>query len=214
LVTVLLTLSCSANRMYRPVSLEQHPDYSLAFIELDDQGELWAPSQLDRALAHLERLNRSEYGVALVLFVHGWNTDASPREEEEGKGTLYQYRSMLVRLSESIRDEAPGLEVPVMGIYLAWRGRVSSVPLVRQASFYNRRGAAERIAGAPATEAIYRIVTTLRENPASRSVRPSRRQCTARRTGTRAHLPGRSGGAPQPRGFGNPVEATGGHPRS
>jgi hypothetical protein len=156
--------------MYRPVSVERHSDYSLAFIELDDQGELWAPSQLDRALAHLERLNRSESGVALVLFVHGWNTDASPREERDGKGTLYRYRLILARLAEGIRHEFPELELPVMGVYVAWRGRVSSVPLLREASFYNRRGAAERIAGAPATEAIYRILTALRENPASRSV--------------------------------------------
>jgi hypothetical protein len=170
LLAGLLTLSCTANRMYRPASLEVHPDYSLAFIELDDQGELWAPSQLDRALAHLERLNRSDYGVALVLFVHGWNTDASPREEREGKGTLYLYRSMLARLYHGIRQDFPDLDIPVMGIYLGWRGRVSSVPLLREASFYNRRGAAERIAGAPATEAIYRILTALRQNPASRSV--------------------------------------------
>jgi hypothetical protein len=41
---------------------------------------------------------------------------------------------------------------------------------VRELSFYNRRGAAERIAGPSATEAIYRILTTARENPRTRSV--------------------------------------------
>ena len=156
--------------MYRQDSLEEHADYSLAFIELDDQGELWAPSQLERTLAHLQRLNQNPSGVALVLFIHGWNTDASPREEREGKGTLYQYRAILTRLAEGLHQEFPQIEVPVMGIYMSWRGRVTSVPILREASFYNRRGAAERISGAPATEAIYRILTTLRENPASRSV--------------------------------------------
>jgi hypothetical protein len=55
-------------------------------------------------------------------------------------------------------------------MYLSWRGEVSKVPLVRQLSFYNRRGAAERIAGPSATEAIYRILTMMRSNSWSRSV--------------------------------------------
>lgn len=170
LLVVCLTLSCTAHRMYRTVSVEEHPGYTLAFLEFDDQGELWAPSQLDRALDHLERLNQSEHGIALVMFVHGWNADASPREEKEGSGAVYHFRALLDRLDRGIRAEVPDREIPVMGVYLGWRGRVSSVPLVREASFYNRRDAAERIAGAPTTEAIYRILTAGRENPASRSV--------------------------------------------
>ena len=170
LIAGLLTLSCAANQMYRPSSLEEHPDYSLAFIEFDDQGELWSPSQLDSALEHLERLNTTTAGVALVVFVHGWNNDASMREERPEKGSIYQYRKILVRLRDDIEERYPGIDIPVMGIYLGWRGRVSNVPLIREASFYNRRGAAERIAGASATEAIYRILTTMRANPSSRSV--------------------------------------------
>jgi hypothetical protein len=166
----LSTLACTGHHMHRAVSLEQQPDYSLAFIEFDDQGELWAPAQLDRALNHLERLNSAGGGVALVLFIHGWNTDASQAEEKEGKGTIHQYRAILSRLAAGLREEVPQVEIPVMGVYLGWRGRVSSVPLLREASFYNRRGAAERIAGPPATEAIYRLLTTMRRNPAARSV--------------------------------------------
>lgn len=165
----LLALSCTAHRMHRPVSVEDHPDYSLAFIEFDDQGELWSPSQLDSALAHLEHLN-SGPGVALVVFVHGWNNDASTREEQPEDGSIYQFRKILSRLNDDIEERFPGIGIPVMGIYLGWRGRVSNVPLIREASFYNRRGAAERIAGASATEAIYRILTTMRVNPSARSV--------------------------------------------
>ena len=38
-------------------------------------------------------------GVALLLFVHGWNTDASPREEQDGKGGaryLWRYFVQLI----------------------------------------------------------------------------------------------------------------------
>ena len=156
--------------MHRPDSVERLADYSLAFIEFDDQGELWAPSQLDRALALIESQNRGEYGSALVVYIHGWNNSASEKEEKEDKGSVYQYRQILLRLKADHRRRFPGLDIPVVGIYIGWRGEVSSVPFVREISFYNRRGAAERIAGPSATEAIYRLLTTARANPRSRSV--------------------------------------------
>lgn len=166
----LFLAACSANRMHRPVSVEEHPDYSLAFVEFDDQGELWAPGQLDRALALLEDRGRFGSGMALVLFVHGWNSSAAESEEEEGKGTVYRFRELLGRLKSSHQKRYPGFDIPVVGVYLGWRGEVSSVPLVRQLSFYNRRGAAERISGSSATEAIYRLLTAARVNPMARSV--------------------------------------------
>ena len=166
----LLALSCTANQMHRPVNVEDHPDYSLAFIEFDDQGELWAPSQLDRALALLEHENRWPSGIALAVYIHGWNNSASEEEEREGKGSVYAFRQILSRLRADYQQRFPEADLPVVGIYLSWRGKVSSVPLVRELSFYNRRGAAERIAGPSATEAIYRLLTTARENPRTRSV--------------------------------------------
>ena len=166
----ILAISCSANRMHRPVSVEEHPEYSLAFIEFDDQGELWAPSQLDRALALLAKKNQSGSRVALAIYVHGWNNSASEEEEVEGKGSVWAFRQILARLDKDYRQRFPGQQMPIVGVYLGWRGRVSSVPLVRELSFYNRRGAAERIAGPSATEAIYRLLTTARENPGTRSV--------------------------------------------
>lgn len=165
-----LTLSCVANRMYRPVSVEEHPEYSLAFVEFDDHGELWDPSQLEKALALLEERNQTAKGTALVLFIHGWNNSASPSEEKEGEGTIYRFREILSRLKTEHRRRYPDVDFAVVGMYLSWRGEVSTVPIIRQLSFYNRRGAAERIAGATATEAIYRILTTVRANPHSRSV--------------------------------------------
>lgn len=170
LAASLALLSCTANRMHRRVSVEERPDYSLAFIEFDDQGELWAPSQLERALALIESRSRSDAGLALMLFVHGWNDSASEAEEKAKKGTIHQFRELLVRLKRSHRARYPDIDIPVVGVYLAWRGKVSSVPLVRELSFYNRRGAAERIAGSSATEAIYKILTTARANPQARSV--------------------------------------------
>lgn len=161
-------LACVANRMHRPTSIEELPDYSLAIIELDDQGEPWAPSQLERAVDLIERL-QSRSGIALQIFVHGWNDSAEPREDADESGTLYQFRNLLQKIHDGIVSRT-GTDVPVVGVFVAWRGRVTSVPLFRELSFYNRRGAAERIAGAPATEVLYRLLTTARKHPDSRSV--------------------------------------------
>jgi len=116
LVAALLALACTANRMHRPVSIEEYPDYSLAFIEFDDQGELWAPSQLDKALALLDSTNRSEYGTALVLYIHGWNSSASQSEEKETEGSLYRFRELLVRLKRSHRLRYPEVDISVVGV--------------------------------------------------------------------------------------------------
>lgn len=161
-------LGCTAHRMYRPISIEEYPDYSLAFIELDDQGELWAPSQVERALDLIER-KQARSPIALQVFVHGWNNSAAPREDEDDSGTVYNFRRVLTKVHDGI-ERASGMDVPVVGVFVGWRGQVTRLPGLRELSFYNRRGAAERIAGASATEVLYRILTTARRNPGSRSV--------------------------------------------
>ncbi len=154
--------------MHRPISIEEHPDVSLAFIELDDQGELWSPAQLERALDLIERM-QARSPIALQIYVHGWNNSAAAREEKSGSGTLYRFRELLTKVHDDIELRTE-VHVPVVGVFVSWRGQVTSVPLLRELSFYNRRGTAERIAGASATEVLYRILTTARKNPESRSV--------------------------------------------
>ncbi len=47
---VLMTSACTSNRMHRPPpeNIRQEAGYTLAFIEFDDQGELWSPEQRER----------------------------------------------------------------------------------------------------------------------------------------------------------------------
>ena len=52
-----------------------------------------------------------------------------------------------------------------MGIYLGWRGKSGSIPGLNLVTFYNRSGAARRIAGTSSTEVIYRILSTTMWNP-------------------------------------------------
>ena len=62
---VLMTSACTSNRMHRPPpwNIQREAGYTLAFIEFDDQGELWSPEQRDRAIDLIERKNEVEAGV-------------------------------------------------------------------------------------------------------------------------------------------------------
>ena len=71
----------------------------------------------------IETHNRSEYGSALVVYIHGWNNSASEKEEKEGQGSIYQFREMLLRLKADHRQRFPGVDIPVVGVYIAWRGK-------------------------------------------------------------------------------------------
>ena len=66
-----------------------------------ERTELWAPSQLEKALALLERNNRSEFGTALVLYMHGWNNSAAQHEDGPESGTIFEFRELLSGLSVS-----------------------------------------------------------------------------------------------------------------
>ena len=75
-----LTLSaCLPNKMYRPDNIDPGPDYTLTYLEFDDQGEMWSPDQLARILREINEANESETGALVMLFivltgVYGYST--------------------------------------------------------------------------------------------------------------------------------------------
>jgi hypothetical protein len=48
LALIVALTGCVSAKMYRPDKVMEKDDYTLTFIEFDDQGEPWAPAQLDR----------------------------------------------------------------------------------------------------------------------------------------------------------------------
>ncbi len=157
-------LSCVPNRMYRPVSVERLAGYTMAYVEFDDQGELWAPAQLYRALEAIREATTSEDGAIVLLFIHGWNHNAA-----EGDPHVLGFQSILEQVAAEERSQSANPR-PVLGVYLGWRGKNVRLPLMLPFSFFNRRGGAERVAGTAATEVIYRVATATKENPASKVV--------------------------------------------
>jgi hypothetical protein len=129
----------------------------LAFLEIDDMGELWDKGELDTALSVIRRANNAGQGDPVVLtFVHGWKNNAAP-----DNGNVAGFKVAL-------RDIYGALERkrPVIGIYIGWRGNLirSTWPVAQQFSYYNREAAATRIPGASLSSALTEIATRTHEN--------------------------------------------------
>ena len=161
-------LGCTPSKMYRPVSVQEDPDYTLAFVEFDDQGEMWDPAQLSRAVQVIEQGNQNENGCIVVTYIHGWQHNASPKNEQKESGNVNDFKAFLSLISQAVRAQGGGNEKPVVGIYIGWRGKSGSIPGLNALTFYERSGAARRIAGTSSTEAIYRITSSAKAHPRSR----------------------------------------------
>ncbi len=125
--------------------VEEHPDFALAFVEFDDQGQLWEPAQVDAAemLVSEEAGGEQGPGAVVVVFVHGWRHNASVCDEN-----VVCFREVLTGLDnlERLQAAASGYEPRrVVGIYLGWRGLTAKLPGPREMTFYGRRAAAHRI---------------------------------------------------------------------
>jgi hypothetical protein len=146
--------------------------YAVAVVELDDQGEPWDLAQLDAAVEVIRRFNAaSEHGVILYQFIHGWKSNAS-RDPDSG-ARLAWFSDETARLAMASQRGALGAGSaarPVVGLFVGWRGRTYSLPVLIDASFWNRRVAAHRVASLPLMETLQRTLRAAREQPDSKSV--------------------------------------------
>ena len=133
--------SCVGNRAYRlrrnasvPGNIESvyrqrpgEPEYSIAFIEFDDRGELFNRKQLSNAVTTIREAKRTAFdrgihdGAVIVLFVHGWKNNAS-----DASANVHSFRDSMMAVAQSSRVLVGGKPVPrpVVGVYVAWRGEI------------------------------------------------------------------------------------------
>jgi len=119
-----------------------------------------------------------EPGPLVVTFVHGWKNNA-----QLDNGNVWGFRRILAGLSwqfnGSLRDElftklshdakARGttppsrealraLTVPVVGVYIGWRGAVISAPILKEFTFFDRHVKSQNVSGAHMVEALLRVL--------------------------------------------------------
>jgi hypothetical protein len=173
-IGVALPFGCVGNRQFNTAPgdyLRIHRTdgglpYAVAVVEFDDQGELWDLGQLDAALRVIREFNEfSEHGIILHQFIHGWKSNAS-RDPDSGM-RLAWFRDQVAKLAVTSQEgsrrsgEPPR---PVVGLFVGWRGRTYSLPVLIDASFWNRRVAAHRVASIRLMEVLQRTLVAAREN--------------------------------------------------
>lgn len=130
----------------------------LAFVEIDDMGELWDKGELDTALSVIRRANTEAHADPVVLtFVHGWKNNAAP-----DNGNVAGFEAALQDLYARLQRTRP-----VIGIYIGWRGNLirPSWPVAQQMSYFNREATATRIPSASFSSALTEIAMRTHENP-------------------------------------------------
>ena len=177
-VGVALPFGCIGNRMFntepdqylRRYSTPEGLPYSVAVVEFDDQGQPWDLRQLDAAIAEIRRFNRiSDNGIILYQFIHGWKSNAA-REKSSGQRLAWFEGRVAAVAEQSEAASRHGIATPrpVVGLYIGWRGRTYSLPVLIDASFWNRRVAAHRVASKSLQEVLYRTVNAAREHPGAK----------------------------------------------
>ena len=142
-------------------SSEEKRDYDLAYIEFDEQGDFWDRDQLRRAVDLVKQVPQEKKPL-LVLYVHGWQNNAS-----DASSDVPQFHRVLEKLARtrSVHD------YQVLGVYLGWRGKQAYDPLLKIISFKNRKDAAMRMGGSNTiTEAIFRVVYEARLKSGARTI--------------------------------------------
>jgi len=128
--------------------------YDLYFVEFDEQGLLYprglpgvgiASCHIEALMRDLEGLARSEAGLSIVVYVHGWKHNAADSDDN-----VKTFRQLLLdaALVEQGKQRDFGLSVHrVVGIYVSWRGKSLTLPEpFLSFTFWDRKATAQHIA--------------------------------------------------------------------
>jgi hypothetical protein len=133
-------------------------DYSLGFVEFNDQGDPWpAPDskqQMAVVLDYLERQAASR-DLLMVVFVHGWHHSAQAQD-----GNVQTFQTVLEGLAQAERKQATasGREPrEVAGIYVGWRGDSITAEPLNELTFWDRKNTAAQIGHGGVTQLLSRI---------------------------------------------------------
>lgn len=133
-------------------SIEVYEDYLVGFVEFDDQGWHYDKGKqmqalLGRMRSELDNPNYIDYGIVVLVFVHGWHHNAYDND-----CNVNQFRAMVKLTSDRLKEKNAKLSSPdnrpqrVIGVYVGWRGEALNAPVLRYASIFDRRFAAEHVA--------------------------------------------------------------------
>lgn len=138
--------------------IEQYLEFDLAFVEFTQRGNIYDRARSEQVLKHVEDMAQSATGAAVFVFAHGWKHDAAADDSN-----VVAFREFLSRAAENPFVGSRR----VIGVYLGWRGGVTTLPLLKELSYWGRKSVAEEVGSGGATEVIselkYSLVEQFRE---------------------------------------------------
>lgn len=129
----------------------------VAYVEIDEQGYFQDRGQVERALALVAEAQKPRY---VVVFVHGWFHSASQTDDN-----VLRFKCALNNLQGI--DGNAGEDV--IGIYIGWRGESLQIPILRFATFWDRKNTSEEIGRGSLVEFLTRLERAAKPDPASRN---------------------------------------------
>jgi len=138
-------------------NVERHPEFTLGFVEFDDQGDYWSRTQVDTLQQVIvdEARHSDSHGILMVVFIHGWKHNAAVCDEN-----VVCFREVLQSLYNLERLRAAESALParrIIGVYVGWRG-LSVTPVgLKELSFWTRKSTAHRVGDGQVLELLTRL---------------------------------------------------------
>ena len=127
----------------------------VVYVEIDEQGYFQDRSQMEQALALVAAAGKPKY---VVVFVHGWFHSARPGDEN-----VRRFKCAL----NNLQAIDGNIHEDVVGLYIGWRGKSWSLPLMQYATFWDRKNTSEEIGRGSLVEFLIRLERVAKPSPSS-----------------------------------------------
>lgn len=123
--------------------VEVATNYTLGYVEFDDQGWGFNHKQIDSVCAQFSEELKTN-GLLMVVYVHGWQHNAS---DEDDNVVMFHNKILkpLAVAEEYLSKHESRPARRLVGVYVGWRGESSAIPGVKLLTFWNRKNTAERV---------------------------------------------------------------------
>lgn len=135
--------------------------FKAAFVEFDQAGGLIDPMQADKAVALVahEKARAAGGKVITLVYVHGWKNNGNQAAPGAKPKDVEKFFMALSELGYRAWQAQPSGPVPVVGIYVGWRGKSLMGPgAINWLSYWGRRNTANRIGGDDLTAVLNRVI--------------------------------------------------------
>ena len=135
--------------------------YKVAFVELDGDGNLFDPDQAKKALALIDAEKSRVTGgkIITLLYVHGWKNNANQMPAGRKPQDVERFSTAMAELGAQASQASPESPVPIVGVYIGWKGKSLMGPgFFTFLWYWSRRNTANRVGGKPLSALINDVI--------------------------------------------------------